>query len=148
MIWHDEWENSYAGLIDAICERFSPSSVTYMSVGALRFQPEQKSIMRERFGLDSLITRAEMFPSRDGKLRYDANLRQKMFQFIMDRFKLRSSDWRIFLCMETPETWVKATGASPFKSGELSDLFAPHVVHKARIARTAAADRSEAAAHP
>lgn len=94
-----------------------------MSVGALRFQPEQRTIMRERFGMNSHVTRAETFPSNDGKLRYDAGLRRSMFDFVMSRFKSRDPAWRLFMCMETPETWVSTAGGSPFKDQSLHDLF-------------------------
>jgi hypothetical protein len=105
-----------------------------MSVGALRFQPEQRGIMRERFGLNSYVTRAETFPSADGKWRYDAKLRQEMFQFVIDRFRSHSPDWRIFMCMETPETWLKTVGANPFKQEKMHDLFDPKVIVAARRA--------------
>src|SRR5581483_8861221 len=99
----------------------------YLSVGALRFQPEQRAIMRERFGLNSYVTRADIFPSRDGKLRYDAGLRQEMFRFILDAFATRDPNWRIFMCMETPETWLKTAGHSPFREEKFQDLFDPSV---------------------
>lgn len=123
MIYHPEWEKSYAGLVDEIVKRFRPSDLPYMSVGALRFQPEQRAMMRERFGLDSWVTRAEMHPSADGKMRYDSRVRQEMFQFVLNRFREHSTDWRIFMCMETPETWLKTAGASPHASDGLRDLF-------------------------
>lgn len=123
MIWHPEWEQSYAGLVDEICARFTPEDVPYMSVGALRFQPEQRAMMRERFGMKSYVTQAETFVSSDGKHRYDEKLRQGMFKFVMERFKAQSPAWRIFMCMETPESWLKTVGESPFKSEPLADLF-------------------------
>lgn len=135
MIYHPDWEQSYGNLVQEICQRFRPEDVPYMSVGALRFQPEQKAIMRERFGLDSWVTRAEVFPSRDGKLRYDAELRQKMFNYVMDCFKQNNPAWRIFMCMETPETWLKTVGTSPFRipnNRELFDAAAPMRVRKLR----------------
>lgn len=135
MIWHEEWEDSYSQLVDEICSRFTPSEVPYMSVGALRFQPEQKNIMRERFGMDSLVTRAETFPSADGKMRYDSGLRQTMFQFVIQRFREHSADWRIFMCMETPENWLKTIGQSPFRSAELGDLFDTSVLNAVRKKR-------------
>lgn len=94
-----------------------------MSVGALRFQPEQKAMMRERFGMNSYVTSAETFVGSDGKLRYDAGLRQEMYQTVLSQFKTKNPDWRLFMCMETPETWVKTEGQSPFKSPKLRDLF-------------------------
>lgn len=134
MIWHPEWRESYGGLVDEIVRRFSAYPPPYMSVGALRFQAEQRGIMRERFGFGSHVTRAETFPSADGKWRYDAKLRQEMFKFVMDRFKAAGDQWRIFMCMETPETWLKTTGESPFKKAGLRDLFDPSVVNAVRIA--------------
>jgi len=123
MIWHPEWQENYGALVDEICARFTPEQIPYFSVGALRFQPEQRAMMRERFGMNSYVTQAETFVSDDGKMRYDARLRQDMFQFVMKRFKQHDERWRIFMCMETPETWVKAAGGSPFKDHALHDLF-------------------------
>jgi len=134
MIWHQEWRESYGTLVDAIARRFTPQQVPYMSVGALRFQPEQRGIMRERFGLKSHVTQAETFPSPDGKWRYDGTVRQEMFQFVIDRFRGHDPEWRIFMCMETPETWLKTTGSSPFKKNEMHDLFDRSVLTAARHA--------------
>ena len=69
MIWHPDWKESYGYLVDQITKRFNPNDIPYLSVGALRFQPEQKNIMRERFGMESLVNQAETFKGRDGKLR-------------------------------------------------------------------------------
>lgn len=135
MIWHPEWEASYGTLVDEIATRFTPSEMPYMSVGALRFQPEQRAMMRERFGLESYVTSAEMFSSRDGKMRYDEKLRQQMFKFVLDRFRSHSADWRIFMCMETPETWLKTAGSNPFKQERLNDLFDPQVVRSVERAQ-------------
>jgi spore photoproduct lyase len=128
MIWHPEWRESYLGLVKEIASAFTPKEVSYMSVGALRFQPEQRHMMRERFGLKSNVTRAETFIGNDGKLRYDATVRQEMFQSIIDGFTAIDPAWRIFMCMETPETWLKTAGQSPFKKDELHDLFDPSVL--------------------
>lgn len=125
MIWHPEWKESYSFLVDEIIKSFSPKDIPYISVGALRFQPGQKNMMRERFGLDSLVTSGETFPSSDGKLRYDYDLRKEMFDFVIRRFKDHDPQWKIFLCMETPETWVDTFGHSPHREKPLKDLFKP-----------------------
>ncbi len=137
MIHHPEWRTSYANLVDEICARFKPDQLPYMSVGALRFQPEQRAIMRERFGLNSYVTRAETFASSDGKHRYDARLRQEMFNFVFERFRQASNDYRIFMCMETPETWLKTAGQNPYRDERLNDLFDTSVVKAAQEASTA-----------
>jgi spore photoproduct lyase len=125
MIWHPEWKQNYSLLAEAITSQFSPREVNVISVGALRFQPEQRSMMRERFGMKSLVASAEMFPSEGGKMRYDSGLRQEMFEFMISELKRRDQAWRIFLCMETPESWISSFEAHPMQVEGLRDLFRP-----------------------
>lgn len=124
MIWHKEWKENYAQLVDDITSQFTPEEVNVLSVGALRFQPEQKAIMRERFGFKGYVTTAEVFPSSDGKLRYDKQVRQEMYEFVVKRFKQKNSKWNIFFCMESPETWLQSTYKSlPKRVDGLNDFF-------------------------
>ncbi len=125
VIWHEEWKENYSELVDQIHAQFVPEEMPYISLGALRFQPEQKDMMRERFGMKSLVNRAEMFKSATGKMRYDQSLREEMFQFIIKRFKDLNPKWKIFLCMETPETWLNTTGELPYRQDEIRSLFKP-----------------------
>lgn len=125
MIYHEGWEENYSRLAREIIGRFRPSDVNVMSIGALRFQPEQRHMMRERFGRDSMVNQAEVFKSRDGKLRYDAELRSSMFNHLLKEFKNHSAEWKVFLCMETPETWLGVQKKNPHKDEGLKDLFAP-----------------------
>ena len=125
MIWHPEWKENYSMLAESIASHFSPREVNVISVGALRFQPEQRPMMRERFGMKSLVTSAEMFPSEGGKMRYDSRLRQEMFEFMISELKKRNPAWRIFLCMETPESWISSFEAHPMQVEGLRDLFRP-----------------------
>ncbi len=130
MVWHENWKQGYSNLVKQITERFCPKDMPYISVGALRFQPEQRHMMRERFGMNSFVTRAEMFKSPDGKLRYHQDIRKEMFEFLTRAFKAASPDWRLFLCMETPETWLASTGSLPQKKQELETLFDPRLIKK------------------
>ena len=125
MIWHPDWKKNYGDLIKEISRRFSPKQIPYLSVGALRYPPDQKNIMRERFKMNNLVNRAETFPGQDGKLRYDFRLRQEMFDFVIKTFRRQNSHWKIFICMETPETWVQTLGHSPHKEKPLKSLFQP-----------------------
>ena len=113
LIYHENWKSNYASLVDQIAERFQPKDLKHISLGALRFQTRQKAIMRRRFGMESLVCRGEFFKSKDGKLRYSQELRQEMFDFILNRFKQHSPNWPCFLCMETPETWLNSMKAPP-----------------------------------
>lgn len=125
VIWHDDWMENYSKLVELIHQQFRPQELPYISLGALRFQSQQKDIMRERFGMQSWVNRAEMFKSSSGKMRYDQSLREEMFQFIIQKFKKLDPQWKIFLCMETPETWLNTTGDLPYKQDEIRSLFKP-----------------------
>jgi len=125
MIWTPQWKENYNFLAEEIHRRFKPEEVHIISAGALRFQPEQRHMMRERFGPQSLVVQAEMHPSEGGKLRYDTTIRGEMFQFLIKKFKDLDSRWNLFLCMETPETWIKATQKMPMQTPELKEIFKP-----------------------
>ncbi len=125
MIWHPEWKENYALLAHEIQNQFSAEDVNIISLGALRIQPEQRHMMRERFGMKSLVTSAELFPSEGNKLRYDAGVRAEMFQFMIGQFKNKSPKWNIFLCMETPETWIGSFDKIPMQMPELKSVFKP-----------------------
>ncbi len=125
MIWHPAWKDNYSELASQIQKNFSAEEVNIISLGSLRFQPEQRHMMRERFGMNSLVTSAEMFPSEGNKLRYDSRLRAEMFQFMIKQFKDQNSKWNIFLCMETPETWIGSFEKIPMQMPELKSIFKP-----------------------
>jgi spore photoproduct lyase len=125
MIWHEDWQHGYADLVDRILSNFSPDEVALISLGSLRFQPEQRHMMRERFGMESKVVQAEMFPSEGGKMRMDTGLRRQMFAEVMNRFHQHDSRWKIIMCMETPESWISAYNASPMKVENIQNLFRP-----------------------
>ncbi|HEX4925050.1 MAG TPA: radical SAM protein [Bdellovibrionales bacterium] len=125
MIWHPEWRENYGALIDRLMELFTPDELPQISVGALRFQPDQRHMMRARFGMESLVTSGELFLSRDGKLRYDQATRNEMFKFVVERFRANSPLWKVWLCMESPESWLSTFESTPRNVKELEPLFRP-----------------------
>lgn len=125
IIYFQEWKEGYSFLVEQIAKNFKPEDVNVISLGTLRFQPEQRFMMKERFGMNSYVTKAEMFQSEGGKMRYDASLRQEMFNFVLEKFRSLDSKWKIFLCMETPETWISSFEKTPMQVPELKDLFRP-----------------------
>jgi spore photoproduct lyase len=129
LIWYPNWKAGYSELIQRITSLFTPEEINVLSLGALRFQPEQRHMMRERFGMKSYVTTAEMFPSEGNKLRYDSQLRREMFDFVLAELKARAPAtdrrYRTFLCMETPETWISAYDSSPMQMNELKEMFRP-----------------------
>jgi spore photoproduct lyase len=125
LIWFPDWKDGYGHLVSEITRQFTAEEILVTSVGALRFQPEQRHMMRERFGLKSKVVSAEMFPSEGNKLRYDLNLRREMYDFVLGQFHQRSKNWKIFLCMETPETWISSFDQTPMQVPALKEFFRP-----------------------
>lgn len=125
MIWHPNWKENYLNLASQIHARFRPHQVLSISVGGLRFQPEQRHMMRERFGMNSYVTKGEVFRGHDGKLRYDLDLRNEMFDCLISQFRKLDPNWRVFLCMESPETWISNFSAHPMRVEGLKELFEP-----------------------
>lgn len=125
IIWHENWVENYSFLVDEIIKNFTPEDIKVFSLGTLRFQPEQRHIMKERFGMESYVNNSEMFLSDTGKMRYDWHMRNEMFQFVYKRFKANNPRWNIFLCMETPETWTTSMTTSPMNMSGLKDFFRP-----------------------
>ena len=123
IIYHKEWKENYLDMVKKITFLFKPEEVFHISLGALRFQPEQRHLMRERFGMKSLVTKGEYFKSKDGKLRYDSQLRQEMFRFIFSQFKSHHSKWNLFLCMENKENWLATIDNLPSKIEKTNSLF-------------------------
>ena len=44
LIYHSDWKKHYGQLIEQITKLFSPEEINHISLGALRFQTEQKSL--------------------------------------------------------------------------------------------------------
>jgi spore photoproduct lyase len=125
MIWHHEWQANYSELIQLILSQFSEEDIHVISIGALRFQPEQRLLMKQRFGMNSLVNQAEVFPSDNGKYRYDVNIRSQMFQFAYKKIKELNPKMNVFLCMETPESWINSFEKMPQQIQGLRQIFKP-----------------------
>ncbi len=123
MIYVSGWQKLYSELVHLICSLFEPLEVKWISVGALRFPPQMKHILRERFGGDSIGNSSELFLGKDGKLRYDLGLRTKMFTHVKDEFLEHGKKFPVFLCMETPESWLGTFQNTPRKVKGLDELF-------------------------
>lgn len=124
MIYHTGWQKNYEALIRELTSRFQRKDIHGITIGTLRFQPEQRHIMRERFGMKSWVTQAEMFASESGKLRYDSQVRTSMFRFAVDTFK-KYSDIPISICMETPESWIATYEKLPNQMEDLKSFYRP-----------------------
>lgn len=125
MIYTEDWKKNYFDLVNEITSLFKSNEVRWISLGALRYPPSMKNILRERFGGSTSSLAGELFLSDDGKLRYDLGLRTKMFNFVMGEFKKRDPKYPVFLCMEAPESWLGSFETTPRNVENISNLFKP-----------------------
>jgi spore photoproduct lyase len=125
MIYIPDWQIHYSALAENVADMFKPSEVKWISLGALRYPPAMKNILRERIDQKSLTLQSELFLSDDGKLRYDQGLRNKMFGHVTAQFRKHDSKYPIFLCMESPESWLGTFEATPRSIETVADLFKP-----------------------
>ncbi|MDZ4676085.1 MAG: radical SAM protein [Oligoflexia bacterium] len=126
MIYVSGWKVLYSELVDQITTMFTPKEIRWISIGALRYPPEMKHILRERFSKNppAALT-GELFLSGDGKLRYDQGLRNQMFSHVIGEFKKRDKGYPAFLCMEAPESWLGTFQQTPRQISQIKDLFQP-----------------------
>lgn len=109
MIYYKNWEKGYRAIVREIFNYISPKKIVWISLGALRYPAEMDKIVRERHP-ESDIVLGEMFPGKDGKLRYFRPVREEMFQKMVQWFREEDENIQLYLCMESPEVWRAAPG--------------------------------------
>lgn len=124
LLYHEHWEETYPDLIRQLFAVVDPKNVAWISIGSLRFPPEMKDKVLEKFP-KSKIMFAELIRGMDGKMRYPKPLRLKMYRTVYDALrKYGSEDLFIYFCMESAEIWERTMGWSPESNEHLDFLFA------------------------
>lgn len=98
------WEMHYEKLVLQMREYVDPASVSWWSLGALRFP---YSLREHIFShKESKLFGGELVHGFDGKYRYFKPLRIELFRFISEKiFRNISKDIPLYLCMEDRDTW-------------------------------------------
>jgi spore photoproduct lyase len=122
MIYEGSWESVYKGMVDRIFESVDPRGVIWISMGGLRFPPVLRPIIEDRFP-ESRVLLGELFPGRDGKLRYLETIRVKMYKMMRSWVHEIDSNLFVYLCMETPTVWEAVFGWSPENTAGLARIF-------------------------
>ncbi len=145
MIIHDNWEDAYHNTVTQIFQCVPPNRIAWISIGSLRFNPEQKEKMDTNFPRQTL-TSAEMVRAPDNKIRYVKPLRIKMYQHLyqtlceackVDTLSPISTPLAhrplLYFCMERDDIYEKVMGAHPKTIQELDYLFAYHLYNRFKI---------------
>ena len=115
------WKSGYARTLDRLFARVDPARIVWISLGAFRFMPELKGIIRRRHP-SSRIAYGEFIRGLDGKMRYFRDIRAEFYSFMVDRIRQADPDLRTYLCMEDDDIWKESFGFSPKERGGLSQM--------------------------
>ena len=126
MIYYADWEADYMDLLNE-CYKVVPSNqIAWISIGSLRFNPEQKRLIENNFR-GSKLTCQEMVKGSDNKVRYVKPLRIEMYTKMFNKMReLWGATPLIYLCMERWDMWDKIMDIQPRSIGELDYMFADH----------------------
>ena len=110
LIYYKDWKRDYRRVAEQLFEHVNPQNIVWISLGALRFNPSLKPIIKRKFPRSRLVY-GELLPGSDGKLRYPKTIRQKMFAQLAGDIHSYSKKVPVYLCMESAELAkeVKAT---------------------------------------
>ena len=119
MIHYPGWKEGYKRTLELLDHYIDPKGVIWISMGALRFMPALKGIIRKRHPRTEILN-SEFIPGLDGKLRYFKPIRLELYAFMAKMLSTWHKDLGLYLCMESHDVWEKALGWSPGHSEGLS----------------------------
>jgi spore photoproduct lyase len=120
LIYYHGWEEEYEQAVKDIFSRVDVSRVAWISLGAMRFTPNLRSIIRQRFP-NSTIPCGEFVPGHHGKLRYFRPIREEMYSRMMTWIRRAAPQVFVYLCMESRAVWQCSFGYAPQDSAHLSN---------------------------
>jgi len=129
----DGCEADYRRTVERLFSAVDPRHIVWISMGALRFMPELKTVIRRRFK-DSRMVYGEFVTGLDGKMRYFKTLRMKVYRDIAAAIRRHAPGVCIYLCMEDDEVWEHALGFQPAHRGGLSRMLDEAAIHQCRLA--------------
>lgn len=103
------WEKGYEEVIALLFSEIPEEKIAWISLGCLRFMPELKTIMQERFPKSGLPL-AEWITGLDGKMRYFKPRRVEIYKAIVNLIRQRAPRVTLYLSMELPEVWSEIFG--------------------------------------
>jgi len=120
LIYHEGWEDEYQEAIKEIFRAVDPRSIAWISLGALRFPPHLRELMRKRFP-ESKAPYGEFVPGHHGKTRYFRPIREEMYRKLHSWIHAAAPEVFVYLCMETRFVWEQSLGKKACDSFWLSD---------------------------
>jgi len=132
IIHYPEWRSGYGEVLDRLFSAVDPGRIVWMSLGAFRFMPDLKGVIRARHP-GSRIPYGEFIRGLDGKMRYFRDIRVEFYEFMVEKIRKIDPDLCIYLCMEGDDIWKESFGFSPDERGGLSAMLDNAVRKRMRI---------------
>lgn len=132
MVEHEGWRSGYGETLERLFETIDPKRIVWISLGAFRFMPGLKTVIRSRHRSSRLIY-GEFIRGLDDKMRYFRDIRVELYAFMRERIKAADAAMCVYLCMEGPDVWRDAFGFSPEERGGLSSMLDQAVRDRMRI---------------
>ncbi|MFP3929135.1 MAG: radical SAM protein [Desulfobacteraceae bacterium] len=112
LFYYPGWREGYQRVVEMLARYVEPSRVIWISLGAMRYMPALKEIIRRRH-CRSLVLDGEFIPALDGKMRYFKPIRIELYSFLKELIEQWHPDPGLYLCMEREEVWERSLGWSP-----------------------------------
>jgi spore photoproduct lyase len=119
IVHYDGWQQDYEEVVRLALRSVDPEKVAWISLGALRFTPHLRDIMRSRFP-KSRIPFGEFVPGHHGKLRYFRPIREEIYRRMREWITREAPGVMVYLCMESSLVWNRALGFAPGGTEDLS----------------------------
>jgi spore photoproduct lyase len=133
IIAHQGWKEGYSKTIELLFSAVPPEAIAWISLGALRYLPQLKTIGTDRFP-GSRIFYQEFIDGLDGKARYFRSHRAKLYKHVYDELKKRASLLTcIYFCMESDEIWKEVAGFIPEERGGIPAMLDSAVFHDGEV---------------
>jgi len=116
---YEGWEADYREAVQEVFQAVDPTRIAWVSLGALRFTPHLKEIVRQRFP-KSKIPYGEFVPGHHGKLRYFRPIREELYSKMRAWIHQAAPEVFVYLCMENRASWERSLGTVPRDTDYLS----------------------------
>lgn len=132
MIEHPDWRQGYGETLDRLFDTVDPARIVWISLGAFRFMPDLKPIIRSKHPR-SRILYGEFIRGLDEKMRYYRDIRVELYSFMVERIRKVDPDICVYLCMEGDDIWRQAFGFSPEDRGGLPAMLDRAVKERMKV---------------
>lgn len=121
VVLYDGCEADYRRVIQKLFSRISPKGIVWISLGTLRFNPDLKPLISNRFP-NSRLPYGEFIKGLDGKMRYFKPMRTAFYRKIIAWVQEAAPDVLIYFCMEDDAVWRRSFGFVPGDRGGLKRM--------------------------